>query len=169
MGCHAVGDLYGLCASVVKIGDGKQLYRMDQIKMCIKCLEDQVPSVRILPSDVVDIDTKSQRKVINKIAHKRERICAEEIGGRTTPASGSGIVKGDARNEHLVVDDKFTVARQFTLREVDLSKLVTEARRTGRIGAMKVGFRVGKANAAVLDWCDFMELINGNNRIEDNS
>jgi len=136
---------------------------MDQVKMCIKCLEDQVPSVVILPSDVVEINTKSQKRLINKTARKRERACAEEIGGKTTPASGSGISKGDARNEHLVIDDKYTAAKQFTLREADTIKLITEAKRTGRIGAMKIGFRTGKSNVAVLDWDDFLELINGSN------
>lgn len=162
-GCQAVGDLYGLCVSVVKVGNDDQTYRMDQIKMCIKCLEDKVISVRVMPSDVIGIDTKSQKRLINRTARKRERACAEEIGGRTTPASGSGISKGDARNDHLVLDDKYTAAKQFTLKEADMVKLITEAKRTGRIGAMKIGFRIGKSNVAVLDWDDFLELINGSN------
>jgi len=154
--CHGLNSIYMLSVSLVT-----ERLRIESVKACTSCLEGVSPNLGIQLSDVMKINTKSQKRMINKTARKRERACAEEIGGKTTPASGSGISKGDARNEHLVLDDKYTAARQFTLKEADITNLITEAKRTGRMGAMKIGFRVGKSNVAVLDWDDFLELTNG--------
>lgn len=130
--------------------------------MCIDCLVDEPVSIEIKMSDVMEINTKSSRRVMNKLARKRERTCAGEIGGRTTPASGAGVAKGDARNDAWMIDDKFTQYRTFSIREDVIVKTICDAKRTGRRGALKVGFRKGEGpNVAVLDWEDFMELING--------
>ena len=156
--CSSVGDLYGLCASVIKGED----CRHSDVRLCIDCLCKEAPFIKIKMSDVMEINTKSSRRVVNKLARKRERTCAEEIGGSITPASGAGVAKGDARNDVWMIDDKFTQYRTFSLREDVVVKTICDAKRTGRRGALKVGFRKGEGlNAAVLDWEDFMELING--------
>lgn len=157
--CCEMTTLYGLCASVSKGED----FRYGDTQMCIDCLVDEPVGIEIRMADVLELKTKSQRRSINKRARKRELACAEEIDGGTTPASGSGIAKGDAVSDQLMIDDKFTRAKQYTLHLTDVLKTVAAARRTGRLGALKVGFNEGQAhrfNVAVLAWDDFMELTN---------
>lgn len=158
--CKELEDLYHLCVAVTN----GPAWTSNEARMCISCLcKQQATRVDIKPTDV--ISTKSQRRIINKMARKRERACAKEIGGKTTPASGAGIAKGDARSDRLMVDDKFTKGGSYIVKETTMLRTVTEARRTGRMGVLKVGFvKEGSArtfNAAVLDWDDFMELIHG--------
>ena len=126
---------------------------------CTGCLTNGVElSTHLKVSDVLDTQRKSRRRGINKRATKRERACAEQIGGRTTPGSGSGIAKGDARNEEWMIDDKFTTGTQtFPVTRTDLIKAVGQAAQSGRKAALKVGFP--DFNVAVLSWEDFLELI----------
>lgn len=154
--CNSRKRLYELVVSIKGSSDN---WRYNAERLCIECLCDSsAPALRISPLDT--IQRKNERRAINKTARKRERRCAEEICGSTTPASGSGIAKGDARNDLIVVDDKFTKAAQYILKKLDLIKISTQAKRTGRTGVLKVGFEPSKLNVAVLDWEDFMELIN---------
>lgn len=153
--------LYSIVVAVTK---GEEVKRTKQVKACAQCLGegDMAAAVGLKADDVVDLRTKNQRRKTNKRARKRESICAEEIGGHTTPGSGSGVAKGDARNDCWMIDDKHTKFRQFSLREIDVKKMIGEAVRSGRSGALKVGFRNGEGcEVAVVHWPDFLELIDG--------
>jgi len=158
--CLVERELFTLSASVV--GDDQSIKRIASDTGCVFCLSEVAISERIKVSDVVDLGGKTQRRRTNKLARKREAACAEEIGGHTPPASGGGIAKGDARNDKWMIDDKHTRARQFTLKEADVRKLIGDSSKTGRRGALKVGFRNGEGcEVAVVHWPDFMEMIDG--------
>lgn len=159
--CLKFRDLYGLMASVVN--DDKGVCRTADHKACVECLSgDVAPMVEVKVRDVVDLRTKNQRRKTNKLARKREAACAEEIGGHTTPGSGSGVAKGDARNDNWMIDDKHTKYRQYTVTELDVKKMIGDSCRTGRRGALKVGFRNGEGlEVAIMHWPDFKEMIDG--------
>lgn len=61
-------------------------------------------------------------------SRRQERRLAKELGGRTTPGSGSGSIKGDVSTKGEMVEAKTTSKTQYTLRFVDLKKLENEAR-----------------------------------------
>jgi ribosomal protein S17E len=107
--------------------------------------------------DLIDVPTKARKRAINKKAQKREKDCANQIGGYTTAASGAGIAKGDARNEKWTIDDKFTEAQSYKLRKSDVIKITSDASKTCRNGALKVGFP--DYDVAIVAWTDFLELI----------
>lgn len=123
------------------------------------CLDIEEPlELPIRVRDVIPVDRKAKRRSINKTATKRERACAEQIGGRTTPASGSGTAKGDARTDEWMIDDKHTTSVQtFPIKRSDVIKAHGQAHRSGRKAALKVGFP--DLEVAVLGWDDFVELI----------
>lgn len=126
---------------------------------CTDCLATGIElHTHLRVSDVMELPTKSRRRGINKKATKREKTCAEQIGGRTTPGSGSGIAKGDARNEKWMIDDKFTTSAQtFPITRTDVIKAVGQAAPSGRKAALRIGFP--DFDVAVLSWEDFLELI----------
>lgn len=61
-------------------------------------------------------------------SRRQERRLAKELGGRTTPGSGSGSIKGDVHTRGEMVEAKTTAKSQYTLKLVDLKKLENEAR-----------------------------------------
>lgn len=171
---HLVQEGRGFCPScmkhrqlyavVVAVTKGNEVMRSKQVSSCAQCLGegDMAAAVQVKTADVVDLRTKAQRRKTNKLARKREAACAEEIGGHTTPGSGSGVAKGDARNDEWMIDDKHTRFRQYTVTERDVRKMIGDSKRTGRKGALKVGFRNGEGlEVAVLHWPDFKEMIDG--------
>ena len=97
-----------------------------------------------------------KQKLIKK-SRKREDTGAGEIGGERCSGSGSGIVKGDFRNDEWVVEDKFTEKATFTLTGRVLDKIGSEALKTRRKPALRVGVR--REEYAVTRWSDFLELI----------
>lgn len=156
--CHMTSEIFCLTVTIRDhCGDWRHMSEM----LCLSCLTAiGVPSLEIKVSDVVDIKTsKGSKRTINKIARKRERECAEDIGGRTTPASGAGIAKGDARNDCWMVDDKFTNSSAFQLTAQVMKKALSDARKTGRLPVLRVGLLKEKINMAVMMWDDFLEKI----------
>lgn len=94
---------------------------------------------------------------IKKESQKREDQAAEDIGGERCPASGSGVVKGDARNERWMVEDKFTQAASYPLRAYVFQKARAQALKTGRKPVMRIG--LPNCDLAIISWSDFCDLI----------
>ncbi len=65
-------------------------------------------------------------------SHRQERRLAQEFGGRTTPGSGSGSIKGDVTTDGEMIEAKTTSKTQFTLRLETLQKLTVEADAAGK-------------------------------------
>lgn len=63
---------------------------------------------------------------------RQERRLAKEFGGRVTPGSGSGSIKGDVTTGEEMIEAKTTTKRQFTLKLETLQKLEYEARAVGK-------------------------------------
>jgi hypothetical protein len=95
-----------------------------------------------------------------KRATAREKKAATEIGGQRVSQSGAGIVKGDARNDTWLIEDKFTDAASYSVRKSLVEKVVAQAAQTMRKPAIRVGIS-GLSNVVVLLWSDFLELIEG--------
>lgn len=70
----------------------------------------------------------------------QERRLARELGGRTTPGSGAGGMKGDVRTPDEMIEAKTTSKRQFILKLDALEKLETEARASGKQPVLIVQF-----------------------------
>ena len=63
-----------------------------------------------------------------KIAMKREREVAAELGGKAQPNSGAmDGMKGDIKLRDYLIDDKHTSNKSFILGTVDLNKITREA------------------------------------------
>lgn len=100
---------------------------------------------------------KNRLREINKTSQKRETQAAKDIGGERCPASGSGVMKGDARNEKWMVEDKFTRSSTFLLRLPVVQKARAQALKTGRKPVIRVG--LPKCELAIISWDDFCDLI----------
>jgi len=57
-----------------------------------------------------------------------QRILANVVGGKVTPGSGNGRVKGDVVKEGLTFEVKQTEKKVFTLKKYDLRKLLNQAK-----------------------------------------
>lgn len=152
-GCESMEACYRL---LLRVGD-REVSTEPNCLGCITDYEEQI-EMPLKVGDVIPVERKARRRTINKNAAKRERACAEQIGGRTTPASGSGTAKGDARTDEWMIDDKHTTSAQtFPIKRSDMIKAHGQASRSGRKAAIKVGFP--DLEVAVLGWEDFLELI----------
>lgn len=101
---------------------------------------------------------KGKKRSINKKSRRREEKASEDISGGRVSGSGSGVAKGDARNELWMVEDKFTVrAKRFSVTQDMIDKALNQSHRTGRNPVIRVG--LPKYEVAVLLWDDFKELI----------
>ena len=106
----------------------------------------------------MSLGTKGKKRAINKKSRRREEKAADDIGGGRVSGSGSGIAKGDARNEKWMVEDKFTVkAKSFSVTQDIIAKALRQAHRTGRNPVIRVG--LPKYDVAVLLWDDLKGLI----------
>jgi hypothetical protein len=65
-------------------------------------------------------------------SRSQEKRLAHTLGGRVTPGSGSGSVKGDVHTPEDMVEAKTTSKSQFTLRLDVLRKLEHEAKMAGK-------------------------------------
>lgn len=162
--CHAgPGEtLYSLF--VIVKNDDLDVGRKARVNGCAKCILPEPYSATctaepIRVSDVIDCSrSKGRSRSIGKQARKRERECAEDIGGSTTPASGARVAKGDARNSQWMVDDKVTSGKTFTLNQKLLAKAIVDAGQTGRRPVLRIGME-GTPDVAVMLWSDAAELI----------
>ncbi len=68
----------------------------------------------------------------------QEKRTAKEFGGRTTPMSGAGNVKGDVLSDEFLIECKTTSKTQFTVRLDVLAKLVKEAANASKTPLMQI-------------------------------
>lgn len=97
-------------------------------------------------------------------AVKQERVTAANHGGRGTPASGSGDVKNDVRNDDFSFEVKTTTRKTYPLGLSTWLTAETHALRDGRRAAMVICFDQGLGKSpkrlVVMDEDDFLELSN---------
>lgn len=67
-------------------------------------------------------------------------MAARSYGGRATPASGSGDVKGDVYTENELIECKHTERKSYSLKVADLLKLARQAIMVGRRMVLEVEF-----------------------------
>lgn len=63
---------------------------------------------------------------------KAERKLAKDIDGKTTPASGASIIKGDIITDRFVIQSKYTDKKSFSLKLKDLLQAEADALHEGR-------------------------------------
>lgn len=98
------------------------------------------------------------------MAKKRKRWKVQEAklassGFRKTPASGAGVIKGDAKSDEYLVSAKHTVSKQFSLKLSDLTKMWDDAVTEDRVGVMQVSIGPGEQKFAVLRWEDLCAIV----------
>jgi hypothetical protein len=103
------------------------------------------------------LSQKSKKRSRIKKARDREENAASQIGGQRCSGSGSGIVKGDARNSKWTLEDKHTESKQFLITEDIVNKIISQSHKTGRNPVIRIGTR--GLNLALILWDDFLELI----------
>ena len=96
-----------------------------------------------------------------RMSRKQEAAGARTHGGRVTPRSGGGPVKGDVRNDEEVIEYKWTGKEQVTIRGQVLEKVFDEA--LAELKRPVLGIQVRGKNYVVLpehfyveqkDWAD---------------
>ncbi|HRZ18533.1 MAG TPA: hypothetical protein P5136_00510 [Methanofastidiosum sp.] len=76
-----------------------------------------------------------------QISKKREKTIGEQIHGRAHLRSGGmWFRKGDASNEHFLVEDKFTHAEKYSVKLSQLEKIEKEALQVNKIPIFRFGF-----------------------------
>jgi len=162
--CMDCWDPEGLLQLEVLVRTHDGATRLSEESICPSCLKTFASGGReitisetITAEDTFTTRDKSQRRAIKKQSMRRELEGAEAIGGRTTPASGALVAKGDFRNAGWAIEDKFTKASSFRITKALIYKIVRDAASSGRGGALRIG--IDGLNAAVLLWEDFVELI----------
>lgn len=94
-----------------------------------------------------------------KDSQKQERSLAKELGGSVNAGSGNGWVrKGDVRAEHELWECKITSAKSYSLKEMDLEKLETQALMDGRIPVFLVEFLKSGGEYVILSKNDYLEM-----------
>lgn len=98
----------------------------------------------------------------HRIAVKQEKVTAVNHGGRGTPASGSGDVKNDVRNDDFSFEVKFTTRKSYSLTYEALRTAERHALADGRRMAFVISFDQGLGKPpkrfVVLDENDFIEM-----------
>jgi len=93
-----------------------------------------------------------------KQSQKHEKRLEKAFGGQRTAASGAfWSRKGDVRSKDFLIEHKWTGKSQFTLKAVELEKIVKEAILDGRVPVF--GFHLNNENYVVLEENDFLELL----------
>ena len=80
------------------------------------------------------------KRVIKKVATKRERALSKDVGGRRHTGSGSlWYKKSDASDGDFQYEDKFTEKDYYTVTITSLNKIEREARTVNKIPVFKFG------------------------------
>ena len=96
---------------------------------------------------------------LRKVSTRGEKKTAEDIGGRTQPASGAGTFdKADVRSNILLVERKDTYQLGYRLRHEDLRKLRKQAAQAGRYPVFQITFQPTDESYAVISWALFLDL-----------
>lgn len=94
---------------------------------------------------------------------KSEAYVAGKLGGKVQPASGAlpvAAFKRDVKTESLLVEDKTTKSKSYSLKQTDMAKLKIQARMMGRHGVYTVNFENDpKLRVFVMDESFFYELL----------
>jgi len=96
-------------------------------------------------------------------SRRQERRAAEDLGGRTTPASGATPhIKGDVQAPGLKVECKTTSGLSYSLKRKELEKIQMEALTEGvQDWAMQVEYHLSPGfnrRYAVIDWLTYLDL-----------
>ena len=90
-------------------------------------------------------------------SRKHEDRLAKLVGGSRNAGSGAfWSRKGDVRSHDLLIEHKWTGKTQFTVKALELEKIVTEAILDGR--APVLGFHLNGENYIILQEDDFLEM-----------
>lgn len=156
--CNKTAPLYKISAVVAGV---VRTRRISSIRCCRKCLLDMFEDAGVQMTIAVSmkdmISDKDSRRVINKKSKKREEMCAKEVRGRRSPASGSGIVKGDVQTDQWLIEDKYTEKMSYSLRLAIVKKTLAQAMTVGKRGVIKLG--LAGMNLAIIMWEDFLEMM----------
>lgn len=96
--------------------------------------------------------TKGQKE-----SRKHEDRLAKKIDGKRNAGSGAfWSRKGDVRSDDLLIEHKWTGKSQFTVKSVELEKIVNEAILDSRTPVL--GFHLNGNNYVMLTEDDYLEL-----------
>lgn len=96
-----------------------------------------------------------------RMSRRQEAAGAKLHGGRVTPRSGGGVIKGDVRTADEVIEYKWTGKEQVTIKGEVLEKVFDEA--MAELKRPVVGITVRRQDYVVLPVFHYMELKNGQN------
>ena len=92
-----------------------------------------------------------------KQSRKHEDRLAKRLGGKRNAASGAfWSRKGDVRTAHILLEHKWTGKAQFTVKAVELEKIVKEAILDSRTPVL--GFSLNNNNYIMLTEDDYLEM-----------
>lgn len=96
--------------------------------------------------------------------NKLERSESKRIGAKVHKNSGRGKVKGDADNDHFVIDYKFA-SKSFTINEAVWGKICSDAMKHDKNKSPMLYLVLGEGNKtvrlAVVEYAILEELISG--------
>ena len=92
-----------------------------------------------------------------KQSQKHEARLAKKVGGSKTAASGAfWSRKGDVRSPDLLIEHKWTGKKSFSIKAVEVEKIVTEAIIDSRMPVF--GISLNNKNYVLLTEDDFLEM-----------
>lgn len=92
-----------------------------------------------------------------KQSQKHEKRLAKKVGGSKTAASGAfWSRKGDVRSHDLLIEHKWTGKKSFSIKAVEVEKIVTEAIIDSRMPVF--GISLNDKNYVLLTEDDFLEM-----------
>ena len=95
---------------------------------------------------------------INKRSKKQEERTAEKYHGSRNVMSGAGWVrKNDVRTSDLLVENKFTDKKSYSIKSEDMVKLARTAILEDRVPVLQVDLG-GRSYVVILE-ADFLEMV----------
>lgn len=92
-----------------------------------------------------------------KQSQKHEKRLAKKVGGSKTAASGAfWSRKGDVRSPDLLIEHKWTGKKSFSIKALEVEKIVTEAIIDSRMPVF--GISLNDKNYVLLTEDDFLEM-----------
>jgi hypothetical protein len=92
-----------------------------------------------------------------KQSQKHEKRLAKKVGGSKTAASGAfWSRKGDVRSHDLLIEHKWTGKKSFSIKALEVEKIVTEAIIDSRMPVF--GISLNDKNYVLLTEDDFLEM-----------
>jgi hypothetical protein len=90
-------------------------------------------------------------------SQKHEKRLAKKVGGSKTAASGAfWSRKGDVRSHDLLIEHKWTGKKSFSIKAIEVEKIVTEAIIDSRMPVF--GISLNDKNYVLLTEDDFLEM-----------